>query len=237
MMSNPALFDYNNPYSQYHCINIPNTDLATFFKNPQTCLLSHNTSVLIITFGIVIISVFTFLTLFYRYRWHIRLVMYAFRANPLAGWRQRRPEDFQYDLFVSYDSEDSRWVHEHLMPALEEGMGLRLCLHQRDFIPGKNITNNIVDSLDASKRVLAVFSPNFAESQWCQFELEMCLTHVVEGDDVMVIVMLEEVPARDMSGAMRALMKTTTYIEWDNDPEAVASFWRRMALALGDMNQ
>nr|KAG5692120.1 hypothetical protein BaRGS_014283 [Batillaria attramentaria] len=129
----------------------------------------------------------------------------AFRGDPQAKWRQRQPEDFQYDLFVCYDSEDSHWVLNHLMPVLEEQMELRLCVHQRDFIPGKNITDNIVDSLAVSKRVLALFSPNFAESQWCQFELEMCLSHVVDGDDVMVIVLLEDVPTRDMSGAMLAL--------------------------------
>nr|KAG5698010.1 hypothetical protein BaRGS_005828 [Batillaria attramentaria] len=172
----------------------------------------------------------------YRYRWHIRLIMYeAFRGNPQARWRQRRSEAFQYDLFVSYDSEDSRWVHEHLMPALEGGMGLRLCVHQRDFIPGKNIVDNIVDSLEVSKRVLSVFSPNFAESQWCHFELEMCLSHVVDNNDVMVIVILQHVPARDMSGAMLALVNTTTYIEWVEDPDAIASFWRRIMVALKDI--
>nr|KAG5699293.1 hypothetical protein BaRGS_000495 [Batillaria attramentaria] len=159
----------------------------------------------------------------------------AFRGNPQARWRQRRPEDFQYDLFVSYNKEDVGWVIGNLIPVLEDQMGLRLCVHQRDFLLGNSITDNIADSLAASKRVLALFSRSFAKSQWCQFELEMCLTHVVEGNDVMVIVMLEEVPARDMSGAMRALMKTTTYIEWDNNPEAVASFWRRMTLALVDI--
>nr|KAG5687553.1 hypothetical protein BaRGS_023109 [Batillaria attramentaria] len=184
----------------------------------------------------MLILTLTLVTVFYRYRWHIRLVLYeAFRGNPQASWRQHRPEHFQYDLFVSYDSEDERWVTEHLMPALETDMGLRLCVHQRDFIPGKNITDNIVDCLEVSKRVLAVFSPNFAESQWCQFELEMCLSHVVENDDVMVVVILQHVPARDMSGAMKALMKTTTYIEWGSEPEAVYSFWRRMTLALTDI--
>nr|KAG5710261.1 hypothetical protein BaRGS_008977 [Batillaria attramentaria] len=146
-----------------------------------------------------------------------------------------RPEDFQYDLFVSYDSEDCDWVLNHLMPVLEQQMALRLCVHQRDFIPGKNITDNIVDSLAASKRVLALFSPSFAESQWCQFELELCLSHVVDNDDVMVVVILEHVPARDMSGAMMALLKTTTYIEWEHGQEAEASFWRRMTLALNDI--
>nr|KAG5699297.1 hypothetical protein BaRGS_000499 [Batillaria attramentaria] len=228
----PNVFDRHN----FSCVNIPGTSLRAFFLNEQKCLLSHNASVLIITFVAVFIAGLAFVTTFYRYGWLVRLVVYeAFRRDPEARWRQRRPEDFQYDLFVSYSSEDSRWVHEHLVPVLEQDMGIRLCLHQRDFDPRKPVMKNIMDCLEVSKRVLVLLSPSFAEDKECNFQLDMCLTHTVEGDDVMVIVILEEVPPRDMSGAMRALMKTTTYIEWNDDPEAIASFWRRMTLALVDI--
>nr|KAG5688999.1 hypothetical protein BaRGS_005543 [Batillaria attramentaria] len=174
--------------------------------------------------------------LLYRYRWHIRLVLYeALRGNPQAKWRHRRPEEFQYDLFVCYDSTDLGWVIGHLMPMLERDMGLRLCVHQRDFLLGNNITDNIVDCLATSKRVLAVLSPEFAQSQWCQFELELCLRHVIENDDVMVLVMLADVPPRDMSGAMLALLKTTTYVEWGEGDDAKELFWHRMSRALNDI--
>nr|KAG5691245.1 hypothetical protein BaRGS_015213 [Batillaria attramentaria] len=64
----------------------------------------------------------------------------AFRGR---GDRRRRLQehDFQYDVFVSYASEDQDWVFQHLMPELEGRLGLRLCLHERDFIPGKHIVD------------------------------------------------------------------------------------------------
>nr|KAG5701905.1 hypothetical protein BaRGS_014970 [Batillaria attramentaria] len=236
LQSDPALFDYHNPYSRYECKNIPGSDVATFFLNEQQCLLSHESYIFIVVCFVIFILTLTVVTLLYRYRWHIRLAMYeVFRGDLLAKWRQRNPKDFQYDLFVSYSGEDVRWVIDHLIPGLEDQMGLRLCVHQRDFILGNNISDNIMDSLESSKRVLALFSRSFASSQWCQFEMELCLRHVIDNNDVMVVVLLEDVESRDLSGAMLALMKTTTYIEWGAKPEAVESFWRRMALALNDV--
>nr|KAG5698013.1 hypothetical protein BaRGS_005831 [Batillaria attramentaria] len=236
-MSSQSLFDFQNDDSVYECKNlIPDTDLAAFIMNEQQCLLGHDAYVFTVVCTGVLISTITVMTLLYRYRWHVRLRVYeAFRGSPHARPKERDPADFQFDLFVSYDSEDSPWVVRHLVPVLEQQLGLRLCVHQRDFIPGKNIVENIVDSLASSRRVLAIFSPSFAESRWCHFELEMCLSHVIDNNDVMVIVILQHVPSRDMSGAMLALVKTTTYIEWVEDPDAIASFWRRLTLALRDI--
>ena len=45
----------------------------------------------------------------------------------------------KYDIFVSYDSSDSQWVLDTLRPELEERRGLTLCLHERDFTPGKSV--------------------------------------------------------------------------------------------------
>jgi hypothetical protein len=92
--------------------------------------------------------------------------------------------------------------------------GCRLCVHHRDFTPGKHIVDNIWDCVSVSQRVLILLSPSFARSQWCQFELRLCQTCVMERDDVIVLVVLRPTPSRDLSGAMHALMRTTTYLEW-----------------------
>nr|KAG5711249.1 hypothetical protein BaRGS_005946 [Batillaria attramentaria] len=125
----------------------------------------------------ILISTVTTISLLYRYRWHIRLVLYeAFRGQREDRQRRFREQHFQYDVFVSYDSEDFDWVQQHLMPELEGLMGLRLCLHERDFIPGRNIVDNIVECVESSKKIMMLFSIDFAKSPWCQFELTLCLT-------------------------------------------------------------
>nr|KAG5688552.1 hypothetical protein BaRGS_010187 [Batillaria attramentaria] len=121
------------------------------------------------------------------------------------------------------------------MPELEERMGLSLCVHERDFIPGENIVDNIVNCVSASKKVVMLFSSNFVHSQWCQFELNYCLRHVMENDDMLLVVCLHDIPSRDLTPAMMAVMKTTTYIKWADDVDAIESFWGRILLGLNEI--
>lgn len=58
---------------------------------------------------------------------------------------------FLFDLFVSHCRQDQGWVLEELLPTLEgflpAGLGLRLCLPGRDFEPGKDVVDNVADSM------------------------------------------------------------------------------------------
>nr|KAG5698478.1 hypothetical protein BaRGS_022008 [Batillaria attramentaria] len=123
----------------------------------------------------------------YRYRWHIRLVLYEAYRGRGDRWRRLQEQHFRYDVFVSYDKEDLNWVREHLMPELEGRLGLRLCIHQRDFTLGAPIVENIEESVKDSKKVMMIFSKNFVHSQWCQFELQLCLSHVLRHDDSLLV--------------------------------------------------
>ena len=51
-------------------------------------------------------------------------------------------------------------------------MGTRLCLHHRDFAPGKTIFENIVYSLEMSKSCVIILSKDYAKSEWCRFEAQ-----------------------------------------------------------------
>ena len=139
-------------------------------------------------------------------------------------------------MFVSYAEEDLLWVRQHLIPELEDGLGLRLCIHQRDFLPGANIVDNIINSVVGSRKVMMVFSKYFARSQWCQFELACCLSYVMDNDDALVIACVDDVTSgSDLTPTMMAVLYTTTYIQWADEPDAVASFWGRLSIALGEI--
>ena len=146
-------------------------------------------------------------------------------------------ENFTYDVFVSSAEEDEAWVLEELLPMLEGRLALRVCFHKRDFVPGKNILNNIVDSMKSSKKFLMIFSKDFAASRWCQFELDLCLGQVFDNDDDLIVTCLDDVASRDVTSTMTAVLRTTTYIQWPQDPGAVASFWNSLEIALHQILQ
>ena len=228
-MSSPSLF--TNYHGNYSCANIQGTKLKNFRQTEQACLLSRQTSTAIIAFVFSFLITLTIVSVIYQHRWHIRLML-AFRGHGEIMRRRLQEENFTYDVFVSSAEEDEDWVLEELLPTLEGRLGLRVCFHKRDFVPGKNILNNIVDSVKGSKKFLMVFSKDFAASRWCQFELDLCLGHVFDNDDDLIVTCLDDVASRNVTSTMAAVLRTTTYIQWPRDPGASASFWRSLERAL-----
>ncbi|KAM4636170.1 LOW QUALITY PROTEIN: uncharacterized protein O3C94_017374 [Discoglossus pictus] len=76
-------------------------------------------------------------------------------------------KDDEYHVFISYSSKDSIWVGG-LIHKLEQTLPcLRICYHERDFIPGKTIIDNMTESIQKSQKTLMVLSPDFVRSRWC----------------------------------------------------------------------
>ena len=140
---------------------------------------------------------------------------------------------YLYDAFVSYSGRDERWVMEELLPNLEQRGPpfLRLCLHSRDFQLGKDIVENITDSLYRSRRTLCLVSRHFLRSNWCSLEMRLGTYRLqVEHRDVLILVFLEKIPSNLLSAHHRLarLVKTRTYIDWPQDPAQQEVFWDRL---------
>ncbi|XP_062391220.1 toll-like receptor 13 [Sardina pilchardus] len=154
----------------------------------------------------------------------------------LGGWASelgRGVPSYQYDAFVSYSGRDERWVVEQLLPGLERRGPpfLRLCLHSRDFQLGKDVVENITDSLYRSRRTLCLLSRHFLRSNWCSLELRLATYRLqVEHRDVLVLLFLEKIPSRLLTAHHRLarLVKTRTYIDWPQDPAQQEAFWERL---------
>nr|KAG5690862.1 hypothetical protein BaRGS_028894 [Batillaria attramentaria] len=234
MRKRPILFqDYHS--AGYNCANL-DMGLNEFYLDNQACLLSHNVIVANIVVFTVIIGCITSVSLLFAFRWHLRLKLYELcRGRDRRHWANRRVRRFQYDLFVSYAEEDMGWVRGELLPLLEDQWGLKLCVHHRDFIPGKHIIDNISYCVEESERILMVFSSHFAASHWCQFELKMCQTCVMDRDDVLVLVTIGNTASYELTGAMLAVISTTTYLEWEANCEDRRPFWTRLRIALDDI--
>ncbi|KAM9324975.1 uncharacterized protein PAF06_001089 [Gastrophryne carolinensis] len=81
----------------------------------------------------------------------------------------------EYHVFISYSSSDSVWV-SGLIHKLEESLpDLKICFHERDFVPGKTIIDNMVTCIQSSQKIVIVLSPDFVRSQWCLFEANLSI--------------------------------------------------------------
>ena len=142
--------------------------------------------------------------------------------------------EFTYDAFICYSAHDSRWVVDQLRPRLEIEDQLRLCIHQRDWIAGRDIIDNIVDSIEKSRKTVLIVSNAFARSQWCHFELTMEQSRLIRDDrDSLILVVLEEIAEQYLTTRLRLQLARRTYVEWTPD-SAVGQqlFWEQLRRAL-----
>lgn len=71
-------------------------------------------------------------------RFHLAYAYYLLLAFLYDKKKKKEGTPYQYDAFVSYNIQDEAWVFNELLPALEEQQGWSLCLHHRDFEPGRD---------------------------------------------------------------------------------------------------
>uniref|UniRef100_A0AAY5EM10 TIR domain-containing protein n=1 Tax=Electrophorus electricus TaxID=8005 RepID=A0AAY5EM10_ELEEL len=105
------------------------------------------------------------------------------------------------DAFVSYSSKDEGWVINGLE---QQGHHFRrLCLHSRDFQLGKDIAENITDSLCKGCQTFCLISHNYLLSHWCSLEMDLSLWIKVSAKC-----------HKCTHQRLAQLVKTRTYLDW-----------------------
>ncbi len=180
------------------------------------------------------------ISLIVRKRWTIRYWLHAART----AWNQKRNasgdggHDYRYDAFVAYcsqDEEERKWVHLTLTPKLEDEYGFKLCVHHRDFMPGYDIADNIVEAIQNSNKVLVILSPTFLESDWCHFEVRMAREKLIrDRRDSLVLVIYKplDVPGVRLPRKLIRILERKTYVEWTMNNAGQDLFWEKLSRAL-----
>ncbi|NXS10609.1 TLR21 protein, partial [Neodrepanis coruscans] len=171
----------------------------------------------------------------YHVVWYLRMTWAWLRAKRKP--KRAPPKDICYDAFVSYSENDSNWVENIMVQELEQACPpFRLCLHKRDFVPGKWIVDNIIDSIEKSHKTLFVLSEHFVQSEWCKYELDFSHFRLFdENNDAVILVLLEPIQSKAIPKRfckLRKIMNTKTYLEWPLEEHQQQIFWENLKGAL-----
>ncbi|KAM5140876.1 uncharacterized protein ACMZJ9_014703 [Mantella aurantiaca] len=119
-------------------------------------------------------------------------------------------KDDTYHVFISYSAGDSIWV-SGLICKLEAALpDLKICFHERDFVPGKTIIDNMVECIQSSQKILMVVSPDFVRSRWCLFEANLSMFQDCMLQKAIIPIMLKPCP-------MPLHLSHLTYLEADDE--------------------
>ena len=131
----------------------------------------------------------------------------------------KRTRPFDATLFYHFDTDDS-FVINHLLPELEENRNFKLCIHSRNFTPGRDIKDNIKEAIETSNSAIIVMSQGFVDSMWCKEEFTHCYIENMKDAafNVFVIMMLPPDTLVNISNYIKTFFDTKTYLDV-NDPQ------------------
>ncbi|NXO65728.1 TLR22 protein, partial [Phainopepla nitens] len=197
----------------------------------------HRSLVVSLICVLVFLVILLLVAVGYKYHmvWYLRMTWAWLQAKRKP---KRAPlKDVCYDAFVSYSENDSEWVENTMVRELEQACPpFRLCLHKRDFVPGKWIVDNIIDCIEKSHKTLFVLSEHFVQSEWCKYELDFSHFRLFdENNDTAILVLLEPIQSKTIPKRfckLRKIMNTKTYLEWPLEEEQQQMFWFNLKMAL-----
>jgi len=97
----------------------------------------------------------------------VGVIVYHLRVKLYTRWKfhpfdrdECLGEDMDYDVYFccSFNDHDP---HAFRIVQLVESKGYRVCYHNRDFLPGQLIADNISRAIERSKRTICLLSENF----------------------------------------------------------------------------
>lgn len=140
-------------------------------------------------------------------------------------------EDKIFDAFVAYGHDDCDVAHK-LIEELEPNF--QLCIHERNWIAGNQISWNIFNSVHNSRRTILVISKQFLESMWFQVEFHTAYFQMLEDkiDRLIIIVKGELPPKETLDKELLYLLSTKTYLIWEE-----RWFWEKLRYAMPHKKQ
>ncbi|XP_021349391.1 toll-like receptor 4 isoform X2 [Mizuhopecten yessoensis] len=228
----------------YRCIFSNKTEMlfSSFDKSKMETRKPCDNNNITISMSVPVIMFFISLVtscIVYRYRWKLRYLFYKARAKYRRHTRITNAEDdddYTYDAFILYCSENHQFVRKEVLSQLEDSSGLQLCVNVRDFIIGLSLAQNITNAVKKSRKIVVLLSRSYLDSCECMIEFTMARMESIyaRGDDsVLFLVFYEDISDKDLPLQMLGLIECKSYMEYPhNDAQGKVAFWDQLATSI-----
>ncbi|KAM9852037.1 toll-like receptor 18 [Aulostomus maculatus] len=233
------LTDWPWNYRCYHPEAFLNTVISKYFPGRVACDIRLVVIICVATTAAVILILMLICYIF-DLPWYTKATYQIIRAKYRAHKEKAagEPETFAYHAFISYSHCDADWVRDQLLPCLESNKNpYRLCIHERDFMPGKWIIDNIIENIESSRKVIFVLSRHFVNSEWCNYELYFAQQRAMGktfGD--VILVVKEPIDPNSLPSKyckLKKMLSTKTYLVWPQQVNQQVFFWAQLKSVLG----
>lgn len=153
--------------------------------------------------------------------------------------------DNQHDAFVVFDTKNkavSDWIYNELLINLENKgrWKFRLCLEERDWVPGVSCIENLHNAVHSSRKTVFVLtnqggsaSVNGVIKQAFLLVQQRLLDEKV---DVAIVVLLDSLFPKLKYLQMRKMLCKKSVLSWPKNPRAHPLFWNDLHIAVASDN-
>ncbi|KPP62395.1 interleukin 1 receptor accessory protein precursor-like [Scleropages formosus] len=172
------------------------------------------------------------------------VVYHVFQLELLLLYRSRcvchrvDPDGKEFDVYISYarNSAEEQFVHMTLRRVLENELGYKVCIFDRDSLPGGTITDETLSFVGRSRCLIVVLSPAYAlQGTQALLELKAGLDSMALGGDLRVIlVQYQPVSRSNWVQELRRARVALALIRWKGEKSAHLSshFWKQLQVEL-----
>ncbi|XP_072535628.1 toll-like receptor 18 [Salminus brasiliensis] len=238
---NVRITDWPENYRCYYPADLLNTMVSQYFPGHVACDIRLVILISVVTTAVFVLAIMLMCYIF-NIPWYAKATYQIIRAK----YRARKEgvglsADYTFHAFISYSHSDADWVRDKLLPCLENCRPpYRICIHERDFMPGKWIIDNIIENIEHSHKVIFVLSRHFVNSEWCNYELYFAQQRAIGKTlrDV-ILVVKEPIDPKSLPSKyckLKKMLNTKTYLEWPEQPKQQAFFWAQLRSVMGKPN-
>ncbi|XP_039951443.1 protein toll-like [Bactrocera tryoni] len=217
------------------CYNKQNVTLLTanlreLCSSPVSAAYYQLVNVIVISVASAIIILLCIIALFYKYKLEVKVWLYG--KNILRSCIQECELDKhkKFDAFISYAHQDADFVNHTLLPQLEQcEPPFRVCTHERNWLAGAYIPEQIIESVEQSRRTIIVLSQHFIESDWARMEFRTAhQCSLNEGRARIIMIKYGEISNSELlDRELKAYLDMNTYLDWQDN-----RFWNKLHYAM-----
>ncbi|VDI13865.1 Hypothetical predicted protein, partial [Mytilus galloprovincialis] len=167
----------------------------------------------------------------YSKRWKILFSVYGIIHRTVE---RKVRKNYQYDVYVSYEREVVVWIKDVLIPKLEDEWGLTMCIKDRDFLSGTSLADIEAASIENSRSIIFLITPEFKFSHDCLFELDRAKYEKITKNLERIIVITKDIIITDIPVEFSYIWNYAYLIQWPNGPGNLDDTWRKLAIFLTD---
>ncbi|XP_044142696.1 interleukin-18 receptor 1 [Bufo gargarizans] len=154
----------------------------------------------------------------------------------LTGVDETIGDGKEYDAYLSFESSSScesderHFVYQTLAPILEDRFGYKLCIFERDVVPGGAQVDDMNSFLEKSRRLIIVLCNDFTSCK-AMYELESGL-HKAMVERKIKVILIESTPLSEQSFQIESLqlLKMKNRVKWKGDKSRPlnSQFWKQI---------